>query len=58
MTVDTHNKDCTVCDAKQSVKSKIYSYKGRITQIMTSVCYECGGLSPKQQDLIDEVDDD
>ena len=56
MTVETFNQDCKQCGAKQSVKTKIFSLKGRIDEVWASVCYECGELSTKQQDLVDEAE--
>lgn len=56
MTVETCNQNCKQCGAIQSVKTKIFSVKGRINEVWSLVCYECGELSTRQQDLVDEAE--
>ena len=57
MTCDTRQQDCKECGAKLSIQTKIFSYKGRINEVWTESCNECGELTTRQQDLVNEAED-
>ena len=57
MTCDTRQQDCKECGAKLSIVTKIFTDEGRIDEVWTEACNECGELTTRQQDLVDEAED-
>ena len=55
MACDIRVQNCEHCGAKLSVQTKIFTYKGRIDEVWTEPCYECGELTKIQQDLVAEA---
>ena len=55
MTCNTCIQNCKECGAKLSIVTKIFTNNGRINEVWTEPCNECGELTTRQQDLVAEA---